>query len=114
MIANPFKKVDSYLGSIPNSVKFWNFIVIGLILSLFAFLPLDSGPFIFSYGLVNAISYIFIVFVLEDLNGRKSPWVYTTVVFWGLLVIVFIIRYFTFLLEKISEFNDFLDGKHKK
>lgn len=98
---------DSW-NDIPNSVKFWNGLVL-LILIVIGVIDIEILSGVLLLGSILAVG------VFLDGKSDSNPWIWFTPVIWILLLFASIFHLCDYIGEKIIEpFNDWLNKKSDK
>jgi hypothetical protein len=94
---------------IPRSVRFWNLLVIAIVIGVFM-TSIKGSVLIFIFGTVGAY-YI----ILSESEIKNNLWVFAMPITWVLLIIGLFYLIFEFIYKRyITRFNQWMDNKDQK
>ena len=103
-----FNEIKQDLNDIPNSVKFWNgLVLLGLVIS--GVIGLDL--LVVELGIMSFFAFnLWLDSIGDERKINKHLWVWFTPLIWGMVIFILIIYGCIELYENtISKFNDWLD-----
>ena len=109
IILNILKGIKESWLEIPRSVRFWNLLVIAIVIGVFT-TSAEGFTLIFIFGTVGTISIF-----LEEREIKNNLWIFAMPITWVFLIIGLFVLIWEFIYKRyIIRFNQWIDNKDQK
>lgn len=109
IILNILKGIKESWVEIPRSVRFWNLLIIAIVIGVFM-TSIEGSVCIFLFGTVATVSTVW-----EEREIKNNLWIFAMPITWVVLIIAIFYLICEFIYKRyITRFNQWMDNKDQK